>query len=326
MTYEEKFSLIISNLLEAKKMARNGYYAKLYLSEASVISPEITYDILLKLQDDEKIITLHDAPSSLKVITTLQPSEMLNPNSYFLIDFTDSFVNWISDFQIKEKGKIENLSDANFKEVYPVLAQIEDEMQLSQSDKFNLGFISSIHDLRGFDNEDVDELVNGYLKILDYLKKIEVLVTYSHGAKSLDADISLNAPRFLEVWERAKKINQLQNKTTPTVQKEKALANYDPKRGLLTVGTSSIKLNRESFRAKIIEILLKDGKSKQKEWSWDEIIETIEDTKDIEATKESKDKFYPACDGLSKFIAQKTGINNLLIYNKSTVRINPDYI
>ena len=328
MTYDEKFSLIINNLLEAREMAREGYYCKLFLSEEplSKIGAEIIHEFLLKLQDDEKIIIIKGIPTSLKAVTAIQPSEMLSPNSYFLIDYTDSFDGWISNFQIKEKGKIENLSEANFKEIYPVLAQLDDEMQISQSDKFYLGFISSIHDIKGFESEDIDELANGYLRVLDYLKKIGVLKDYTHGTMSLDAEVSLNVPIFLGVWERAKKINQSRNISTPAVQKEKVLAGYDSKRGLLTLGTHSIKLKRDSFRAKLIEILLKDGKSRQKEWSWDEIIETIEDTKGKEATKESKDKFYPACDGLSKFIAQKTGINDLLIYNKSTVQINSKYI
>jgi len=50
------------------------------------------------------------------------------------------------------------------------------------------------------------------------------------------------------------------------------------------------------------------------------------DTKDKAATKENKNKFYPACDGLTKHIASKIGVNDLLIFNKSTVQINPKYI
>ena len=94
----------------------------------------------------------------------------------------------------------------------------------------------------------------------------------------------------------------------------------------MSVESKKVKFKKESFRAKLLELLLKDDKSRKKEWSWDEVIEEIEDTKDKEATTENKKKFYPACDGLSKFIAQKIGVNDLLIFNKSTVQINPKYL
>ena len=60
--------------------------------------------------------------------------------------------------------------------------------------------------------------------------------------------------------------------------------------------------------------------------SWDEVIEEIEDTKGKEATTENKKKFYPACDGLAKHIASKTGVNDLLTFTKSTVQINSKYL
>ena len=104
-----------------------------------------------------------------------------------------------------------------------------------------------------------------------------------------------------------------------------AKLSYEPQKGILVIEGKQVKLNKESFRAKILELLLKDDKNKKKEWSWDEVIEEIEDTKDAELTKENKDKFYPACDGLQKHIALKIGINDLLIFNKSTVQINPKY-
>ncbi len=101
---------------------------------------------------------------------------------------------------------------------------------------------------------------------------------------------------------------------------------YNPQKGELDIEGKKVKFKKDSFRAKLLELLLKDDKSRKKEWSWDEVIEAIEDTKDEELTKENKNKFYPACDGLSKFIAQKTGVNDLLTFTKSTVQINPKYL
>jgi len=101
---------------------------------------------------------------------------------------------------------------------------------------------------------------------------------------------------------------------------------YDPQKGELDIEGKKVRLNKDSFRAKLLELLLKDDKSRKKEWSCDEVIEAIEDTKDEELTKENKNKFYPACDGLSKHIASKTGVNDLLAFTKSTVQINSKYL
>lgn len=112
----------------------------------------------------------------------------------------------------------------------------------------------------------------------------------------------------------------------PASNGTKQTVSYNTQRGELDIEGKKVRLNKDSFRAKLLELLLKDDKSRKKEWSWNEVIEEIEETKGKEATKENKKKFYPACDGLSKFIAQKTGINDLLIFNKSTVQVNPKYL
>jgi len=109
-------------------------------------------------------------------------------------------------------------------------------------------------------------------------------------------------------------------------QKQKANASYDPQKGVLDIEGKKVKFKKESFRAKLLELLLKDDKSSRKEWSWDEVIEKIEDISDPDLLKEYKKKFYPACDGLSKQIASKTGITDFLTFTKSTVQINAKYL
>lgn len=59
MTYEEKLELIVKAIREAKKTARKGYFPKLYVNadnKLSQLSYENIRDILLQLQDDEKVI------------------------------------------------------------------------------------------------------------------------------------------------------------------------------------------------------------------------------------------------------------------------------
>lgn len=333
MTYEEKLDIVVEALREAKKFTRKDDLTKLYWGNGNGLSRvglDATYDILLQLQDDEKIIKVDKKKTSNGSFD--QTVDIQNgTKNFFLIDvLDDTFEDWYIRYQLKQKGKVENLSEANFKEVYFVLCQIEDQLQLNQIEKFNFSFINSVHDIQGYDSEDVDELTNGYIKVLDYLKKIGVVKDYAHGVMSLDADITLDIARFLEVLETAKKNKLSREQVEPekpmTTVIDKVQATYDPKKGLLSIGTKTVKLNKDSFRAKLIELLLKDEKNKKNEWSWDEVIEAIEDTKDAELTKESKNKFYPACDGLTKHIASKIGINDLLIFNKSTVQLNPKYL
>ena len=101
---------------------------------------------------------------------------------------------------------------------------------------------------------------------------------------------------------------------------------YNAQKGDLDIEGKKVKLDKDSFRAKLLELLLKDDKSRKKEWSWDEVLERIEDITDPDVLKENKKKFYSACDGLTKHIASKTGINDLLTFNKSNVQINSKYL
>jgi hypothetical protein len=331
MTYEKKLDLIVKAIVEAKKATRKGQLTTLYLNSTNGLDRLELDEIrgmLLQLQD-EKIVTLHQKTNRLLPLS----QQSTNP-SYLFLDILDGFDNWYASYQIKQKGKIENLSETNLKEVSYVLSQIEDQLQLSQSSSFNFSFVSSIHEIEGFEREDIDDLTNGYIKVLDYLNKVGVIVSYSHGEMSLDADIVLNIGNFYEALDNVKKVKTLQKKVeTDTTETAKIIpttktinVTYDPKKGTLDISGKSVKFNKDSFRAKLLELLLKDNKSIKKEWSWDEVIEEIEGTKDQDSTKDNKKKFYPACDGLSKFIAQKIGINDLLVFNKSTVQINSKYL
>lgn len=330
MTYEEKLEIVVQAIKEAKQFSRKDCLSKLYFGLGNGLSRvglDMAYDILLQLQDDEKIIKVPQNKSSLGTFDQTADIKSGSKN-YFRIDILDTFDDWYTNFKLKQKSKIENLSETNFNNVYHVLTLLEDHLQLSQSGKFSFSFVNSVHEIEGYDSEDVDDLINGYTQTLEYLKKIGIVKDYSHGAMSLDAEVTLDIPNYLEAMETANKVRQVRLQSgQPQAEppEEKMQVSYDPQKGLLYVGNKKVKLNKESFRAKILELLLKDDKSKTKEWSWDEVIEEIEDTKDADLTKENKDKFYPACDGLQKHIALKIGINDLLIFNKSTVQINPKY-
>lgn len=109
-------------------------------------------------------------------------------------------------------------------------------------------------------------------------------------------------------------------------KKSTELINFNNITGELTINNKSVFLQKEAFRTALIALLMKEGKNRNKVWIWDEIIGKIQDTEDSNVLMENKKRFYPACDGLQKLISHKIGINDFLIFNNSTVQINPKYL
>jgi len=150
---------------------------------------------------------------------------------------------------------------------------------------------------------------------------------------SFDADISLNIGYFYEILEKAKirkgvneNKSELKLKVSQVEKKNNINVYFDNKISELKIMDKKVRLRKDSLRGKLIALLLENTQSKKKLWSWDEIMEKIEGITEDAELKENKKKFYPACDGVAKFIAQKTGVNDLLIFDNTTVQINPKYI
>ena len=97
MTYEEKLKLILRSIKEAEKATRKEHDLKLYVSkdsELSKINLNEAHDILSQLQDDEKIITVRELPTSLKQYV-LEPTDLLSgPKDYFSIEIKGTFDAW----------------------------------------------------------------------------------------------------------------------------------------------------------------------------------------------------------------------------------------
>lgn len=110
MTYEEKFELIVKAIAEAKKYAREEYYPKLYYNEESGLKGvdlNQIHDILLQLQDDDKIITVKDTPTALKSAME-QATEGLNgAKRYFTIDILDNFEEWFKNYLTNQQKEAE---------------------------------------------------------------------------------------------------------------------------------------------------------------------------------------------------------------------------
>jgi len=346
MTYEEKLEIVVQAIKEAKQFTRKDCLTKLYFgleNGLSRVGLDMVYDILLQLQDDEKIIKVDKVKSSLGTFD--QTVDMKSGSKdYFKIDILDIFDEWYENYLLKHKTSVSNIDYINMLRIYDVVLDINEQIQLTNKTVVTIHLLPSLIRFSALFPADTIGMRDKYCETrwdsLKYLQEQGIIQEFKHNSAfhRWDTNVTVtpaSLTKFDDFYraiqseyvrrnkEADKKEEVAIDKTaTPTTP---AKVSYDPKKGVLVVEGKQVKLNKDSFRAKILELLLKDEKSKKKEWSWDEVIEAIEDTKDAELTKENKDKFYPACDGLSKHIALKIGINDLLIFNKSTVQINPKY-
>lgn len=337
MTYEEKLDKIVSKLVEERKLTRKGHKTKVAFNDRSFIKVRIQdiCKLLLQLQDDEKIIKIIQAYK--KVNDNGSKVTNLDDNYEFVeflkIEIGNEFDDWYAKRLITNKSRLENLSRINFDNICHIMHIIEQGLELDQSEKLTISFITSAHEIEGYEPEDIDDIINTYVKSLTYLKNIGVVKNFTTAHMTLSSELILDVVKFFETLEKIKNLElkkldpkPLKPKSTEMQKNNEPKVYYDKQQCFLKIKDKEIKFKKDSFRAKLVELLLKDKQSQNKEWSWDEILEEIEGIKDIDGLKKNKRKFYSACDGLSKFIAQKTGVNDLLIFNKSTVQINPKHL
>lgn len=352
MTYDEKLTIIIEAINEARQFTRKDCFTKLYIGTGNGLSRiplAQLHDILLQLQDDEKIIRVEELPTELKHFT-LQTSDMFyGKKIYFLIDVLETFDDWYGRYLLKQKSKPENLDWLNLLKILDVCSDIDQQIQMTRNTtitipSFPYPYIGRFIELFPHDSIGSRKSYQQYRwEGVQYLLKEGIVLEANYNNDDMlgygNIKIRIDAIKFDDFYkviktefEKRKKSFET-NKEKPKSDdlkidqnKVKLLVSYNAQKGELDIEGKKVKLKKDSFRAKLLELLLKDKKSLKKEWSWDEVIEAIEDTKDEELTKENKNKFYPACDGLSRHIALKTGVNDLLLYNKSTVQINPKYL
>lgn len=346
MTYEEKLDLLINELAEAKKRTRIGQPAKIFVTKQSElvkkIIPQEIHELLLQLQDDEKILTIKEIPTDLKTGWEVN----LEKIDYFLVDILDVFDDWYESYLMKQKTGLESIDYINMLRIYDVVLDINEQIQLTNKTTVSIHLLPSLVRFSALFPADTIGMRDKYCETrwdsLKYLKEKGFIDEFKHNSAFHRWDtivtVTLKLSKFNEFYRKIKDEYVKRNKTDRKEEKPKTnnlkidtkkvaiKVTYDPQKGELDIEGKKVRLNKDSFRAKLLELLLKDDKSRKKEWSWDEVIEAIEDTKDEELTKENKNKFYPACDGLSKHIASKTGVNDLLAFTKSTVQINSKYL
>lgn len=99
---------------------------------------------------------------------------------------------------------------------------------------------------------------------------------------------------------------------------------YDKELGELIMDGCHL-IFRPSKTRDLLNVVLNDDNSIQQEWFYDELNELIEGMKVEKFGKEEKDKFYEVCKAIVRRIAAKSGIVQFLIFNKSSVKVNPIY-
>lgn len=346
MKYEEKLDLIVAELAEAIKRTRIGQPVKIFVTKQSElvkkIIPQEIHELLLQLQDDEKILKIKEIPTDLKTGWEVNIDKI----DYFLIDILNTFDDWYENYLMRKKTGLEHIDYINMLRIYDVVLDINEQIQLTNKTAVSIHLLPSLVRFSALFPADTIGMRDKYCETrwdsLKYLKEKGVIDEFKHNSAFHRWDtivtVTLKLSKFDEFYRKIKDEYVKRNETNRKEEKPKteslkvdpkkttAKATYNAQKGELDIEGKKVRLNKDSFRAKLLELLLKDDKSRKKEWSWDEVIEAIEDTKDEELTKENKNKFYPACDGLSKHIASKTGVNDLLIFNKSIVQINPKYL
>lgn len=107
---------------------------------------------------------------------------------------------------MEEISRLENLSDANFQNVFNILLAIESDLQVEQSRELTIRFASSASELEGYDTTDLSDLHYYYYKAFTYLKNVGCIESYSVDTNALFSDIVINPDKFYEMLQAAKKL------------------------------------------------------------------------------------------------------------------------
>jgi len=343
INYEEKLDLVVKAVVEARKATRKDQTTTLYLNATNGLDGldrEEIRNILLQLQDEN---TLKLNLKTNRLLPLSQQPE--NPN-YFFVDILEGFDDWYEGYLMKQKTGLESIDYINMLRIYDVVLDINEQVQLTNKTTVTIHLLPPLIRFSILFPADSIGLRDKYCETrwdsLKYLREKDVISDFKHNEGlhrwQTTVTVSLKLSKFDEFYQKISEEYVKRNKSDKKEEKLKtdnlkidpkkvtAKVTYNDQKGELDIEGKKVKFKKESFRAKLLELLLKDDKSRKKEWSWDEVIEAIEDTKDPDLTKEKKKKFYPACDGLSKHIASKIGVNDLLTFTKSTVQINSKYL
>ena len=107
---EKELGLVIEAIADAKKVTRQGHAVKVYIRRDNhlvTVYPEELYDILLKLQDDEKIIKVKTFPQLHSYISEDFLSLWHNGKLDFSVKILEPFDKWCADYRAKAISSIQ---------------------------------------------------------------------------------------------------------------------------------------------------------------------------------------------------------------------------
>ncbi len=146
MTYEDKLDLIVKAIFEARKLTRKGHGTKLYLTADNGLKNLNTheiYDILLKLQDDEEILSVQDIPSAIKSLTDISDA-LEGKKEFFLLEIKDIFDRWYEGYVLKQKSRLGNLDWINLLKALDVALDINGKLQIANSTTVRIPSLPSL--------------------------------------------------------------------------------------------------------------------------------------------------------------------------------------
>lgn len=99
---------------------------------------------------------------------------------------------------------------------------------------------------------------------------------------------------------------------------------FDSKNNSLHINNTEIKFKNDSLRSELLRFFSKNKANQTSEHHFTELFSEINGSEPTDI-KKAKRKMYDAVQGLVAQIATKTGQQNFLIYNATTVRVSPQF-
>ena len=129
-----KLDLIIQAIAEARELTPRGHEVRVYISADNgldTVYPQVIKDALLKLQNDERIISIKSFPDRLlppvtsdrdarhKMLDNLLERQLYPWRLHFTIDVLEDFDRWYADYCARRKGLPETLPPLQEERVGP---------------------------------------------------------------------------------------------------------------------------------------------------------------------------------------------------------------
>jgi len=189
MTYEEKLDIVVEAIREAKKFTRKDDLTKLYWGNGNGLSRvglDATYDILLQLQDDEKVVRVDKKKTSQGSFD--QTVDIQNgTKNFFLIDvLDDTFEDWYEAYLLKKKTSVSNLDYINMLRIYDVALDINEQIQLTHKTSVSIHLLPSLVRFSTLFPADTIGMRDKYCETrwdsLKYLKEKNIIEDFKHNS------------------------------------------------------------------------------------------------------------------------------------------------